>query len=135
MHTVLKNSKREVSRLREKLQDVTERRGIMLDSAVHSELADTMKNRSSFVATAYRPNTFASLFWDQQLEAASRNGPKGMKWHPLMIKWCTYLRHQSGRAYELLRDSGCIALPTQRTLRDYSHHADATSGFSDVTDQ
>jgi hypothetical protein len=135
LHTALKNSKREVSRLREKLERVTERSGITLDLAVHDDLSETMKNQSSSVAARYPPNTFARLFWDQQLEAASRRGPKGMKWHPLMIKWCIYLRHQSGRAYELLRDSGCIALPSQRTLRDYSHYVAATSGFSDATDQ
>ena len=69
------------------------------------------------------------------MEAASCKGPKGIKWHPLVIKWRIYLRHQSGRAYELPRGSGFIALPAQRTLRDYSHHAAAMSGLSDVTDQ
>ena len=37
-----------------------------------------------------------------------------------MIRWCLYLRHQSNKAYDALRETG-IALPSQRTLRDYTH--------------
>ena len=46
-----------------------------------------------------------------------------------MIRWCLYLRHYSSKAYD---DSGCIVLPSQRTLRD-SIRADA--GFSSEVDQ
>ena len=38
-----------------------------------------------------------------------------------MIKCCLYLRHQSSKGYETLRESGCVQLPSQRTLRDYTH--------------
>ncbi len=52
-----------------------------------------------------------------------------------MIKWALYLHHQSSGAYETLRSSGCVALPSQRTLRDYSHHVEACVGFSDQVDR
>ena len=51
-----------------------------------------------------------------------------------MIRFCLYLRHQSGKAYETLRDSGCIRLPSQRTLRYYSHAVKAEPGFSKEVD-
>ena len=35
----------------------------------------------------------------------------------------------------MLRESGCIHLPTQRTLRDYTHHVKASTGFSSDVDQ
>ena len=57
-----------------------------------------------------------------------------MRWDPLMVKWCIYLRHKSSGAYELLRDSGCISLPSQCTLRDYTHYVNATVGFSSEVD-
>ena len=41
--------------------------------------------------------------------------------------------HISG-AYETLWDSGCIQLPSQRTLRDYTHYIKAKAGFSDEVD-
>ena len=58
-----------------------------------------------------------------------------MRWHPLLIKWCLYLRPLSGKAYDLLRDSGCIHLPSQRTLRDYTHYIKSQVGFSNEVDQ
>ena len=58
-----------------------------------------------------------------------------MGWHPLIIKWCLYLRHLSGKAYETTRSSGCIKLLLQRTLRDYTHCASGTTGFSSDVDQ
>ena len=79
--------------------------------------------------------------------------PRGMRWHPLMIRWCLYLRHKSvitihnyhtihvydaqlpGAAYDALRTSGCIRLPSQRTLRDYTHYIKSSSGFSTDVDK
>ena len=52
-----------------------------------------------------------------------------------MVKWCLYLRHQSSKAYKTLRKSGCIQLPSQRTLRDYSHCVQSDVGFSAGVDQ
>ena len=50
-----------------------------------------------------------------------------------MIKWALYLQYQSAGAYETIRSY--IALPSQWTLRDYSHHTKAHIGFSDETDK
>ena len=47
-----------------------------------------------------------------------------------MIKWCLYLRYKSSGAYKFLRESGCITLPSQHTLRDYTHVVKKTRGFS-----
>ena len=52
-----------------------------------------------------------------------------------MIKRALYLHHQLSAAYETLRSSGCVALPSQRTLRDYTHHLKACVGFSDEVDR
>ena len=39
------------------------------------------------------------------------------------------------KAYELLRKTGCIKLPSQRTLHDYTHYIPPTIGFSAEIDQ
>ncbi len=49
-----------------------------------------------------------------------------------MIRWCLYLRHCSNKAYDTIRES---ALPSQRTLRDYSNAVKADAGFSSEVDQ
>jgi hypothetical protein len=40
----------------------------------------------------------------------------------------------SGKAYETLRQSGAIHLPSQRTLRDYTYYTEAKPGFSVTVD-
>lgn len=35
----------------------------------------------------------------------------------------------------MLRETGTITLPSQRTLRDYTYHTNATVGFSHEVDQ
>lgn len=52
-----------------------------------------------------------------------------------MIRWCIYLRHKSSGAYDLLRESGVVSLPSQRTLRDYTHYIPPSTGFSSEVDQ
>lgn len=45
-----------------------------------------------------------------------------------MIRWSLYLRHLSSGAYEALRESGVIKLPSQRTLKDYTYYTSAPPG-------
>ena len=42
--------------------------------------------------------------------------------------------YRSSGAYESLRESGCLRLPSQRTLRDYTHYVKAAAGFSHEVD-
>ncbi len=51
------------------------------------------------------------------------------------FRWCIYIRHLSSSAYQLLRDSGILKLPSQRTLRDYTYYTSSTPGFSVSVDQ
>ena len=58
-----------------------------------------------------------------------------MRWHPLMIKWYIYLSHKLSGAYNLLRRSGIVSLPSTRTLRDYTHYISPQAGFSKEVDE
>jgi len=55
-----------------------------------------------------------------------------MRWHPLIIKWCLYLRYLSGKAYEILKQCGVLRL---RTLCDYTHYSTTAIGLSFEIDQ
>ena len=70
----------------------------------------------------------------KQVESTQKDG-RTMRWHPLMIRWCLSLRHHSSSAYEILQESGCLTLPTQRTLRDYTYYTKATTEFSTEVDK
>ena len=70
------------------------------------------------------------MFWQQRSKASLAKSKQGIRWHPAIIKWCLYLYHQSSGAYSTFRKSSVIALPSDRTLRDYRHFASSTPGFS-----
>ncbi len=111
-----------------------ENQGVQLKGEISMNMASIMKEEHNTVRKTYPPDSFQMIFWNQQKQAAERS-PKGMRWHPLMIKWCIYLRHLSSKSYETLRESGCVSLPSQRTLRDYTNCVRASSGFSHEVDK
>ena len=52
------------------------------------------------------------------------------RWHPLIIKWCLNSKMMLGAAYHNMRTSGMLALPSERTFRDYSNVVKAGDGFN-----
>lgn len=71
-----------------------------------------------------------------QCKAATKDdSPTGMRWNPAMIRWCVYLQKKSSTAYELIRKSKCLYLPSQRTLCEYIHHNKPDIGFSNELDE
>ena len=101
-----------------------------VDDSTHNDLVAVMKENS-----VKSDNPFQKLFWEQQQKASLLKNARCMRWHPLMIKWCLYLRHHSGRAYDTLRESGCVVLPSQRTLRDYTYYVRSSTGFTEEIDK
>ena len=93
-----------------------------------------MQEEEHQVIDKFLQGTFQHVFWQQQKKALSYRKKQNMRWHPTMLKWCLYLRHQSNKTYETLRESGCLHLPSQRTLRDYTHCVKSSSGFSAAVD-
>ena len=59
---------------------------------------------------------------------------KQFHWHPAIIRWCIFLHHKSSKAYNLLRKTGILHLPSERTLRDYTHAYKSSLGFSSQLD-
>ena len=136
MHRLCRSKSMQISRLRKKLTYkiyIIDQRGINVGYH-HDDFCTILREKSQAMAEKLPEDSFRSIFWLQQLEASTRN-KQSMKWHPAMIKWCLYLRHQSSKAYEVLWESGAIALPSQCTLRDYTHYVQASVGFSCEVDQ
>ena len=133
LHQESRVVRKRLLRLDEKLKKAIENKGVSLDTGLNEDLCLVMEEEEDRVMRDIEPGSFRHLFWQQQKEAATRD-KRGMRWHPAMIKWCLYLRHQSSKAYNTLRESGCLHLPSQRTLRDYSHCFKSHSGFSAAVD-
>ena len=126
---------RQVTNLQMKLQAATEERGISVDSSVHDDLLQIMQDNAEAVCEAHPSGSFGRVFWETQMKAASLDDARHMRWDPVMVRWCLYLRHLSSSAYEMKRETGTIKLPSQRTQRDYTYHTKAVVGFSSQVDQ
>ena len=122
-------------RTKERLERAIEERGTQVDADLHGDLSNIMIENSPTVTETYPPDSFAHIFWEQQHKASLMKDSRSMKWEPMMIRWCLYLRHLSSSAYETLRSSGVLKLPSQRTLRDYTHYTQASCGFSSKVDK
>ena len=128
LHNELRRIQKQRDRLKERLKEIVEKHGVPLDEQASDDFNHILQNEGCRRMERVEGNTFQHLFWKQQVEAASKKDPRGMRWHPLMIKWCIYLHYLSQGAYETM--CSCISLPSQRTLRDYTHHLKPGSGFS-----
>ena len=130
LHTQLCNKTRVLQLLRQNIKKNYQREAVVVDKGMNDELAAMLSAHASSIKDKYGGESFPVLFWEQQLSAASKKNAKSIRWHPLIIKWCLYLHHKSSGAYNTLRDSGIIRLPSGRTLRDYQHFVRAKTGFS-----
>ena len=102
---------------------------ITVDCSLHEDICRVIQETGRITAQ-YESGSFERLLWEHQ-ERAVMTALQSMKWHPVLIRWCLYLRHLSSSAYNLMRESG-VHLPSQRTLRDYTYYTTATFGFSGI---
>lgn len=136
MHYLKKENlsiKRKLTALRRKLEDITSKEGVELDDDMSADLLSIMKKQQPMI-DEMEEGSFKKVYFNQQKEAALKH-KNGMHWYPLMIQWCLYIQHLSSKTYDTLRASGCLHLPSQRTLRDYSHCYETRIGFSDSVDE
>ena len=51
-----------------------------------------------------------------------------MRWHPLVVRFALSLYYSSRVAYRTATSSGFLVLPSERTLRDYTHWCSVNNG-------
>ncbi len=134
LHRQHRITQKQLHRLQVKVEKLIEEKGVCLDEPLTTDLQQVIVDEEQQMVRRFPEGSFQHIFWQQQKQAAVRPDKRGIRWHPLMIRWCLYLRHQSSKAYEAIRQSGCLVLPSQRTLRDYSHCVKADPGFSTEVD-
>ena len=78
--------RKQVRRIEAKIAESTETCGIVLDEEAHKDLTTIISSPDCKTMFDNLPkDSFQSIFWQQQMEALCKN-PKGMRWHPLMIR-------------------------------------------------
>ena len=132
MHDFVRLTKRKVSDLQGRLNRFIQLDGVKVDQLTHQGLLSILKKHQQ--KTDNSGDTFSSIFWQQQFKAAAVKDPKGVRWHPAVIRWCLYLHHKSSGCYSTLRNSGVLTLPSDRTLRNYKHASPSRIGFTKELD-
>lgn len=97
LHREGKTLKQRVKRITKRLEEILETHGSTLDEELHSDMKSIMAANAQSIADKHPPDTFARVFWEQQMKASSQCDARQMRWHPAMIKWCIYLRHRSAQ--------------------------------------
>ena len=106
---------------------------MQLSEEMHSDFVALLEELTSQVQQMHPKNSFQQLFWEQQIKACKSNDHRQMRWHPAMIRWSLYMKSKSTTGYNALRK--VIALPSGRTLRDYTHLYQPKIGFQKGVDQ
>ena len=129
------NAEKEVKKLQERIEQCAERNGVQIQPSLNDDFIHIMKENAAHIEENFPEGSFRHLFWEQQFRAAKTKHARQMRWHPCMIRWCLNLKLLSSAAYHSLRTSGFIKLPSERTLRDYTHFIKSKGGFNSELDQ
>jgi len=77
---------------------------------------------------------FMDLFWQQQKKLLTRSST-GVRYHPMVIRYCLSLATKSPACYEELHKSNILVIPSQRTLKDYRNCIHPKAGFQEVIEE
>ena len=94
-----------------------------------------MNELTGEIQQKYPEDSFRRLFWEQQLQALKAKDCRQVRWHPALIKLCLHLKFKSSSSYDALRSTGVLTLPSERTLRDYTHWMKSEVGFQSVVNE
>ncbi|XP_053385111.1 uncharacterized protein LOC128550306 [Mercenaria mercenaria] len=120
----------EVARLTGKVNGLIQKEGVVLSNTESEDLINIMEMSDKDIKESYPDeNSYQRIFWSQQQKYSKLKNKRGMKWHPMIIKWCIFLKSKSSTTYDALRQSGFIQLPSERTLFDYTSLVKKGTGF------
>ena len=93
-----------------------------IDHELSNDLAGIMTKAGSKVTP------FTNLFWQQQQKLFGSKAT-GVRYHPMIIRFCLSLAAKSPSCYEELCNSKVLVLPSQHRLRDYHNAIKPKRGF------
>ena len=123
-----------LQKLRNRMKILTDSDGVQVSKDFHDDIFSVMCQKNDDISEQFPQGSFRRLFWEEQFKAAKVADPRQMRWHPTMIQWCLNLKLLSSACYHSLRTSGFIKLPSERSLRDYTHFFKSKPGFQDEVD-
>ncbi|XP_021358635.1 uncharacterized protein LOC110453800 [Mizuhopecten yessoensis] len=116
----LKTTREEKKNIQQKIKS--------MDALVSKEVSQGLLASIEENSKTAPKNEFMELFWMEQRKAMTMDA-RGMRWHPMMIRFAIYLHYQSSRGYDALKEAGVLRLPNKSTLRDYTNVIQPQPGF------
>ena len=120
LQSELNSSEQTVKKLTNEIEKLSEKSGMEVDPELHSDMTTIMS--SSDIDKYFPQGSFKRLFWEEQLKMAKQKNARQMRWHPTIIRMCLNIKLLSTSTYHALRTAGFMKLPSERTLRDYTHY-------------
>ena len=120
----INNQNQTIRRLRQRMKELIDKESKKIDDKISEDLTNIIRDSKMTPAQ--------SIFFQQQVKYSQLNNKSSMKWHPAILRFALSVFEASRSAYERMRDSGFLALPTSRTLFDYTHFAAVKEGIDEV---
>ena len=108
------------ARLHQIIFNEIKKNGLTLHPHDSEDIASLTYDISEVVTRSFHVGSVQRIFWEQQIKY-NMVSKEQMRWHPYMIRFALNLKYASTAAYRAVQRSGVIALPSERTLRDYTH--------------
>ena len=89
MRTYVSDLERENERLKKEIQRLIKKDGVSLSAEDSADLLNVM-NSSDIEEVYLDENAYQRLFWKEQLKYNDMADKRGMRWHPMIIKWCIF---------------------------------------------
>ena len=109
-----------VQKLEEKMKKGIEQNGVILTEPEADNVNDLIKDASDTVLN-FLKDSVQYILWEEQKKYNAPKDKHQMRWHPLMIRFAQSLKYASTAAFQMVTKLGFLALPSERTLRDYTH--------------
>ena len=106
----------------EKMRTELQSHSVEIDHKLNNDLVKIISDSDNKITP------FMNLFWQQQ-KRLFQCSSKGVRFHPMIIRFCLSLWSKSNSVYEELRNSGILVLPSTRTLRDFKNYIQPKPGF------
>ena len=111
------------------LQKEIKKFSVSISSSLNNDFVSIMSN-----ADPSKVSPFMQFFWQQQQQYL-QSSSTGVRYHPMIIRYCLSLAAKSSSAYDDLRydeksGTGFLVLPSRRRLRDYKNYIRPQRGFN-----
>ena len=117
--------KKEIASLKTEIES----KSVPVSDQLNTDIQSIMKQ-----ASPQSVSPFMKLFWQEQLKYID-TAKKGVRYHPMLIRYCLNLASKSPAAYDDIRfneekGTGFLILPSRRRLRDYKNFIRPQRGFN-----